>query len=108
MVSTLAKNVRFVAFSRFFLAGLCVVTFGCFYPKLSCAAFIAFALKLYLALRRSSFDPGRYSGMPQKLRNQFVRNKLTTVSCTPAVTSQYKLKAAGKVIQIGTEMKGNK
>jgi len=71
-------------------------------------SYAALALNADFALSRSSFDPGKYYGMPQKSRNDSILNRLTERSCTPAVTSQYRLKAEGNVIHMGTEMNGKR
>lgn len=56
---------------------------------------------LIVVFMRSSFDPGKYSGIPTALLNRSDLNKLTIMSCVDAVVSQYRLKAQGKVIHTG-------
>jgi len=51
--------------------------------------------------------PGRYSGIPMKCLNLLFRNRFRMIKWTRELEIQYRLKAAGKVIQMGTEMSGN-
>jgi hypothetical protein len=65
----------------------------------------------------SSLVPGKYSGTPTNALNFVLRKRFNIMSWTIELAIQYKLKAyiivkgvliftAGKVIQMGTEIKG--
>jgi len=60
----------------------------------------------FLTLSLSNLDPGRKSGIPRNFLNLENLNALRTANWHPEVTSQYRLKATGKVIHMGMEIRG--
>ena len=54
----------------------------------------------------SSLVPGKYSGTPMNFLNFMFLNKFKMMSYTRELEIQYRLKAAGKVIQTGTDING--